>query len=189
MRLFLILFISTFVQMSHASQIDSVPQKSIRLQTGEMFDNYNSMGIRFLVEYQQQFKNKKHIFWGIGFDTKQALYRIATDNYGPPELNTHNFSFNFHYQLKLWKDKILSDFSIGPNFTHAFIKKQHYLLKGAHLGALLNIKLGKHIYFETAPLLFIPIGSDFYLTNSKPYPKLPVYLQYSVLPLGVRFIL
>lgn len=191
--LFIGLWFST-VKLYSQNNTAITPQKSITVMSGLMFDNYNSAGFRFYIEYQNQFKKKNNWHWGIGFDTKQAAFRPATDIYTPPELHTQNFSFNIHYHAKVWKDKLLWDIAAGPAVTHAFDDKQNnYLLLGAHIGAHLNLKIGKKVYLETAPLLFIPAGSDFYFMQPKAYRSnykgYEAFIQYSVLPLGLRFIL
>lgn len=168
-------------------------EKSIRVQAGFMFDNYNSAGLRLYVAYQQQFNPNSILHWGIGYDTKYATYRMATDIYDPPELSTSNFSFNIHYHLKIWKGRILWDINAGPAIAHAHENDNNYFLYGLHAGVNFNFKLTKHIYFETAPLVFIPAGTDFYMFDPKAYHSkyegYSAYFQFTTLPFGFRFIL
>lgn len=186
-----------FINCSSASTKDSlISTHNLGFKGGMMFDSYNSGGFRFMVQYEHKIARLKNFWWGIGYDTKLALFRPATDIYDPPELTTQNFSFNLHYHAFFWKKRIGWNFSIGPTITHAF-EAQHYsnrnlALWGLHIGADLNIKLGKKVYFHTAPLLFLPpAGSDVYLLNGRayksPYSGYRIFSQYSVLPLGLRF--
>lgn len=195
--LFIILTCS--LSMLQAAGRDSLrPIHQISVVGGLIHDTYNSGGVRLMVQYQHRIKNTRHWFWGLGYDSKLAMYRPATDIYNPPELNTQNISVNLHYQRFIWKNRIGWDLGAGPALVLA-TENQRYRIRslplyGMHLSANLNIRLTRKIYFQTAPLLFIPFGSDFYLLGPQAYPspapgysRIRAYLQYSVIPLGLRF--
>ncbi len=168
------------------------PAQSIRIHTGLMFDNYNSGGPRLFFEYQRQLPDKlRKFYWGVGYETRTALFRPATDIYNPPELFTQNLSANFHYHQYIWKNRIMWDFGIGPSAAYAHTDTEHYLLSGLHLGGYIGFRISPTIYLETAPALFIPFASDVYVYGPKAYRTsfsgYGYYMQYSVLPLGLRF--
>jgi hypothetical protein len=197
MKHLLLVFTFFVLNLSFAANTDSLTSKhNLGFKGGLMFDSYNSGGFRFMVSYEHKIAKAKNLYWGIGYDTKLALFRPATDIYGPPELTTQNFSFNLHYHAFFWKKRIGWNLSIGPTITHAFetmrYSTRNLALFGLHIGADFNVKLGKKIYFQTAPLFFLPpAGSDVYLLNGRayksPYRGYRIFTQYSVLPLGLRF--
>lgn len=191
-----LLLISCAISSLYGGGSDSLRRvHQISVVGGLMHDSYNSGGFRLLVQYQHRIKSTRHWLWGIGYDTKLALYRPAIDIYDPPELTTQNFSATLHYQRFIWKNRIGWDAGAGPALVHA-MEAQRYgtrnlALWGFRFSANLNIRITRSISFQTAPLLFIPFASDAYVLSrqaySRPTRSYQTYLQYSVLPLGFRF--
>lgn len=192
----LLILLSFGSSVLYGGSSDSLrPVHQISVVGGLMHDSYNSGGFRLMVQYQHRIKNTRHWLWGVGYDTKLALYRPATDIYDPPELTTQNFSANLHYQRFIWKNRIGWDIGAGPSILHAMeaqrFNTRYLALWGMHFSANLNIRITRKICFQTAPLLFIPFASDVYVLSGRAYSRptrsYQTYLQYSVLPLGFRF--
>lgn len=159
----------------------------IRVHSGIIVDNYNSAGPRLYFEYLKQIKSSGTLYWGVSYETKWHALNPATDNYVPPDLNTNNLSFNIHYTVTLWKDKLFWDFFGGSGGIYLWGEGKYSMQPSFNFGATLNIKLSRNVYFETSSLAFLLPISNVTISTNKLYRNNSTYSQFSILPFGLKF--
>lgn len=157
-----------------------------KFQSGLLFDSYNNNALRLYYEYNCDFKNSKHWAWGVASEHKWYMARVWTDDYSNPKLNSNSFTYNIHYKVFAFKDKLFWDVYSGAGFVHMFNdNKKSYQAVGT-FGITLNVKLSKRIYFETAPLIIFPPISQVSVSNNQLGNKPGgLFVQFTFIPFGL----
>ncbi|MGL4629973.1 MAG: hypothetical protein ACRCVT_02110 [Leadbetterella sp.] len=165
-------------------QIDSLHKnRFLNIQTGIGFDNFNSAGIRFRLEYSKQLKKK--LYYGTLFEMKKNQYRHTTDYYPIYPANTFILAEKIGYRFELWRDRIAWNVGLAAGVAYLQWPKHNLLRPIAVADATLNIRITKKLYLETAPLIIILPVSTFYFSFIG-YKEYDNYGGISV-PIGLRY--
>lgn len=155
----------------------------LSVQTGFMYDGYESLGARAFFEYQKDLK--KNWQYGISFEQSISLFMGGTDNPNSFPTNLTILCYNHYYKLKIYKDRVFVTSGLGAGVLNAYWKDNYKIGPTINASITLNVRLNKKIFLETSPLVLImPFHRVYYSTiNTGPFTN---YYSITVFPIGLK---
>lgn len=155
----------------------------ISVQSGFIFDAYNSLGIRTFFEYQRDIKNKWQ--YSVSYEHTRNFGHIITDYQRNLRTNLSLLSINAYYKLNLKKDKLFWTGGLGAGIVHINWNENDKLGITLNASLTINIKLFKRIYLEASPLLVVLPMNRVYVSfiNIENYSP---FWAFTVYPLGIK---
>ena len=166
------------------------PSDYFVFQTGLMYNNFNSLGIRTGFEYEQELT--QNWLYGISYENTRHIASAPFDReppfseeYSDQPANLSLLNINGYYKIPLWEDKIYWTAGIGLGGVHAYWDGQDRFGLTLNVTAELSLKLSKKIYLETAPLLVFPPVNRLYMTPHQVGNR-DIFGAMTLFPVGVK---
>ncbi len=153
-KFFLVLF------LAFGLVVFSQSRQFLAFQTGFFADSYNSLGVRFFMEFQRDWNSQRG--YGISLERTRFFGHYMTDYYPGVDADWTLFDYNYYYKLNLWKNFLALKLGAGVGISHLAWNNNDKLGPNFNFSFTLNVRIGQNVYLETTPIPILVPFSRFY---------------------------